>query len=898
MVISSDRIRAAAAATADPEGASARMIPVLEADPGIAGDPALLARLAHVCGMSRALARALATRPELLATEPDSWRESVPLSMRAMLVAVLGDEMNGLDVAETTRRLSGQIDILVTDRLVEARRHVSERHPAVTDLRLALVAMGKWGAGEINYYSDLDMIFVHEAPPGEENEARTVAFALVGRLIADLSTTTVEGTAFKVDLDLRPEGAIGPLSRSLDSYRSYYERWGEPWELQALLKARPVAGDPDLGVRFRGMADEVVWERGLDAEALRSIRVLKARAEEEASPRDIKRSAGGIRDIEFAVQLLQLVHGRLDPDLRVLPTLEAIAVLGEHGYIEETEAARLSDAYRFLRNLEHRVQIWDLTQTHLVPDAHADKERIGRSLGLGTDPGVELDRRLAVVRREVRDLHERLYFRPILDSLAGSTTARLGPAEATIRLEALGFRDVTAATRAFEDMTGGLSRRSRAMQQVLPLILDWLSQTPDPDLGLSQMRVLLANTTDHGALVTLLQGNPVAGERLCRLLGTGRLLGDLIDRIPEFIPRLAEDDPTWDIRDAAGATARLVALLDSRPHPDARVGTIRRFIRRRKLRIAARDVLEEADTETTLEALSDSADAAVAGGLHALGAPSVLGVVAMGKWGGRELSYGSDLDLMYVYPGETERETAGRMATELERVISEPGRHGDGYHLDSELRPEGRRGPLARSVESYRRYYREWAEPWELLALVKARPAAGDPAVLNSFTEVIGPVLWGRVPDQGVLREIRAIKARVEAERIPFGQDPGFHLKLGPGGLSDIEFLTQLLQLRHGSLVPEVRVTPTLPALKALRDAERLDSESHQTLHESYLFLTKVRLRLHLQRGQTTDWFPQHPDQRSSLATSLGYDRQGDLVEEYRRHARRTRRVFEALFYD
>jgi glutamate-ammonia-ligase adenylyltransferase len=270
----------------------------------------------------------------------------------------------------------------------------------------------------------------------------------------------------------------------------------------------------------------------------------------------------------------------------------------------------------------------------------------------------------------------------------------------------------------------------------------------------------------------------------------------------------------------------------------------------------------------------------------------------MGKWGGRELSYGSDLDLMYVYRGETEREVAGKLATDLERVVSEPGRHGDGYELDSELRPEGRRGPLARSLESYRRYYREWAEPWEVLALVKGRPVAGDTGALEAFVEVVEPVLWAQGQDPRFLREIRAIKARIEAERIPFGQDPTDHLKLGPGGISDIEFVTQLLQLRHGAGMTTLRVTGTLPALRALHEGGIVEGGAFESLHEAYLFLTRLRLRLHLQRGQATDWFPTKPEQLSSLAASLGFERQGDLVEQYRRHTRRTRRVFEDLFYN
>jgi glutamate-ammonia-ligase adenylyltransferase len=438
------------------------------------------------------------------------------------------------------------------------------------------------------------------------------------------------------------------------------------------------------------------------------------------------------------------------------------------------------------------------------------------------------------------------------------------------------------------------------MHQSLPLMLDWLSQSPDPDLGLSQLRLLLAHTPDHGALVSLLQSNPVAGERLCLLLGTGKLVGDLIDRIPEFIPRLAHEGRLNEIRDGAAATERLLGLLDSRPDPEARIGTIRRFVRRRTLRIAARDILGGVTPETTLNSLSESADAAIAGALHTLtdGAEPRFAVIAMGKWGGRELSYGSDLDLMYVFGDDGERERSLQLATGMTRVLSEPSRHGDAYALDAELRPEGRKGPMARSLESYRRYYAEWVEPWEILALVKARPVAGHPEVLESFSEMIGDLLWREELPASIEREIRSIKARVESERIPPGEDPDFHLKLGPGGLSDVEFATQLLQLRHGGIHPQLRETGTLRALQRLKEAELISAQDHVALHEAYLFCTRVRLRLHLQKGQVSDSLPTDPAANARLAASLGFDRTSELREQYRRYTRRGRRVFERLFYE
>ena len=759
------RILTAVNASADPDGSLARIVPVLAADSSIVSDHDRLRKVAAITGASRALSKTLATNPRLLngATKADS----VSLRVQGALVKIAGDDLAGrTGMREATGRFSTAIDEIVGEALEAATEHVEKRHPIVDELGFAVIAMGKWGAKELNYYSDVDLVFVHEPVEGHDSESRNGALAIASHLIASLSAPTFDGLALQVDADLRPEGSMGPLTRSLDGYRSYYARWGEAWELQALLKARPAAGDVDLGQRFREMADQIIWAQGLDFDALRSIRLLKAQAEDAASSADLKRSRGGIRDIEFTVQLLQLVHGRFDSDLRVLSTLDAIEALGEHDYIETHEAERLTEGYIFLRNLEHRIQLWDLRQTHQFPSSPEARERIGRSLGFTTDPAGNLVTRLDEVKQDVRDLHERLYFRPILDSLVGLPTARLDPTGAALRLEALGFKDVVvAAATAFEELTAGLTRRSRVMHQALPLMLDWLSQSSDPDLGLSQLRVLLAHSPDHGALVTLLQTNPVAGERLCILLGTGKLLGDLIDRIPEFIPRLADDSQLSDMRDRQDATERLLGLLDSRPDVEAKVGTIRRFVRRRKLRIAARDVLGEAPMEATLGALSDSADAAITGALHILteDEPNGFGVIAMGKWGGHELSYGSDLDLMYVFDDEPTRDRALRVATGLSRVLSEPSRHGEAYDLDADLRPEGRKGPLARSLDGFRRYYADWSEPWELLALVRARPAAGDEDVLDAFTKITEPAIWRDQLTDEMVREIRSIKARVEA---------------------------------------------------------------------------------------------------------------------------------------
>ena len=882
----------------DPSGAWNRLVPIIKADPGVFSDLVAVRRACALAGASRALSTAIASLPGLLTGV--SKDASITLRLRGALVQIAGDDLSGaIDVVEATRRFSDAVDTIAAETLESVRESVAQRHPMAADVPFAIIAMGKWGAQELNYSSDIDLVFVHDNIDENETQSRSAALAIASRLVSSLSAPTFDGPALRVDTDLRPEGAMGPLSRGIDGYAAYYERWADPWELQALIKARPAAGTPALADRFTALATEMIWDRGLEPESLRSIRRIKQEVEDSASPQDIKRYRGGIRDVEFSVQLLQLVHGRHDPNIRQPATLSALNALADGGYIEQSDQELLATGYRFLRNLEHRIQLWDLRQSHEIPSAAADRERIGRALGMGPDPGEMLMSGISEVRATVRDAHERLYFRPILDALVGSSSARLGVDQAGLRLEVLGFRDIRGATRALNDLTEGLNRRSRVMHQMLPLMLDWLSLSPDPDLGLRQLLTVFTHTSDHSTLVTLLQTNPLAGERLCRLLGTGRLLGDLIDRIPEFVPRLADDRLLVDIRNEGDATERLIGLLDSRPDPDAKLGTIRRFARRRKLRIAARDVLGEAPTRMTIASLADSADASIRGALHIAmgGIHDGLAVIAMGKWGGRELSYESDLDLMYVLADDSIREDGLLIAADLGRILSEPSKHGVAYDLDASLRPEGKSGSLARSLEGYRRYYSQWGEPWEMLALIRARPVAGDHEVQSMFAEVAGSFLWQTDVPVEVVRSIRAIKARIEKERIPVREDPDYHLKLGKGSLSDVEFLTQLLQLQHGGDNQELRVPGALEALERLLAAEALTKNEHRALEESYLFCTRVRLRLHLQIGRVTDSLPADPGDLSKLATSLGYDRASELREEYRRVTRRARHVFKTRFY-
>lgn len=872
----------------DSRGAVERLIEVAGAtDLDLLADPELALRIAHLSGASRELMRQLARNPGWLTGEA----EDLLALARSTLIGVAGADLAGeIEVAEGGLRLSNMADDIVGRVLAEEL--------AADCPPLAVMAFGKWGGRELNYWSDVDLTFVFEGGSGEAAAANRVAAAVMRRLAA----RNADGEILRVDADLRPEGTRGPLARSLQAYRSYYERWAEPWEFQALLKVRPAAGDEVVGQKFMDQVSAVLWPETIDPESIRSMRALKARVEAESAPLDLKRAPGGIRDIEFAVQMLQLVHGRFDPELRQTSTLALIDALAEGGYVSAPEAAALAATYMWLRDAEHRIQLWDLKPVHSVPPPGPGRERLARAMGYRDTPDSSaeqaFDHDLVTHRTTVRRIHEELYFRPLLEAFAATPTTGLSRQGAERRLEALGFRYVDRAGRTFEELTAGLSRRSRLMQQMLPLILDWLADSPDPDLGLEQLRLLTLNVPDHAELVTTLHDRPVVGQRLAYLLGSSRLLGEYLDRIPEFVPTLADDDAIATLRPREELEARLRLRVEARPGRPERVGTIRRFARRQRLRVAARDLLEMAGLDQTMTDLTAAADVAAAVATTVAGAGEGFAVIAMGRWGGGELSYGSDLDLMYIYDSPHTAATAMKVVSEIRDILARPAQDGVAWELDANLRPEGRSGPLVRSLQSYLSYYERWAQTWEFQALVKARPVAGDGSLGDAFVSAVGELVWRNPFPAEAATEIRQMKARVEKDRTPAsGEDRDYHLKLGPGGLVDVEFLTQLLQLRHGGADPALRLPSTLGALTTLERAEILEPQQAADLAAAYRFCTHVRNRLYLQTGRPIDALPTDPAAQTRLAVSLGYRRRTELREDYRRLTRRARRVFDDLFY-
>jgi glutamate-ammonia-ligase adenylyltransferase len=764
----------------------------------------------------------------------------------------------------------------------------------------AIVAMGKLGGRELNYASDVDVLFVHDGDPETATHSAR-------RLLTVMGQPGELGIVFRTDADLRPEGAAGSLSRTLDSYLAWYGTWARPWEFQALIKARPVAGDNALGTSFVDATRPFVWPERLDPDTVREVRSMKARAEAELAvrglaDRELKRGRGGIRDIEFAVQLLQLVHGRQDESVRSPTTLDALTALAAGGYVETADTQRLDQAYRFLRTVEHRLQLHDEQQTHTIPDDRVARARLARVLGYRDEPwrsaaeGFDADAREQ--QRAVRSIHERLFFAPLLDALAG--VGPLASDAAADRLTAFGFTDMERTRAAVRELASGLTRRSRLMQELLPVVLGWLSETPDPDLGLLQLRRLAEGAARSASLVTTLRDAPAAAQRACVLLGSSRVVGDALRRQPEFVDQL--DDP-----DALAEKARRELVdevrdtLEWRGDDDQRREGLRRFKRRELLRIATRDVLGLASLEATGRELSALAEACLEGALGSLRPTMPFAVIGLGRLGGGELSYASDIDVMFVYDGEgsTVFERAEELATRLVQEIGATTSEGQTFRVDARLRPEGADGPLARSLGSYAAYYAQWGRTWERQVLTRARVVAGDAALGARFLSLATDVAYGQLFTDDDVREVRRAKARIERERIPPGEDPQFHLKLGRGSLSDVEFTVQLLQLLHGGGRPAVRVTGTVAALRALEDERLVTTDDAAALAESYRLCERTRNALHLLDGRPSDSLPVNAHDLQRLGRRLGYVHRPEatLRDDYRRRTRRARRTVEHLLY-
>lgn len=917
-------------------------------------------RLLGVLGASEALADHLARHPgdwQALATyesadlhpgvaefeaaladaeDPDALR----VGYRRCLLSIAARDVCGTtELAETAAELADLATATLRAALAQARAEAPADDAAC---RLAVIAMGKCGGHELNYVSDVDVIFVGEARDGaEEAEAVRAATRIASRMMRICSDTTAEGTIWPVDPNLRPEGRNGPLVRTLSSHLAYYQRWAKTWEFQALLKARPVAGDKALGEAYLDAVGPLVWQVSERENFVPDVQRMRRRVVENIPAahveRELKLGPGGLRDVEFAVQLLQLVHGRSDATLRSPTTLAALAALAAGGYVGRQDAAALDASYRFLRTMEHRIQLYRLRRTHLMPEDEADQRRLGRSLGFRVEPVSELHRAWRRHATSVKRLHEKLFYRPLLDAVAQLAPGenRLSARAAQQRLEALGYADPAAALRHLEALASGVSRKAAIQRTLLPVLLGWFADSADPDAGLLGFRKVSDALGKTPWYLRLLRDEGVAAENLARVLSAGRLAPDLLLRAPEAVALLGSAQDL-EPRGRQALTQEILSAVGRADGPEAAVAAARGVRRRELFRTAAADIIQAYGTEDTPVpedpapsvdrvggALSDINAATLAGALRAAvraswgeELPTRFTVIGMGRFGGHELGYGSDADVLFVHeprPGVTEEEAANAafaVANEMRRLLQLP-TSDPPLLIDADLRPEGKSGPLVRSLASYAAYYRRWSQVWESQALLRARPVAGDEEMGARFTELIDPLRYPTAgPGEDAVREIRRLKARMEAERMPRGADATTHTKLGRGGLSDVEWTVQLIQLRHAGAVPELRTVRTREALAAARDAGLLAADDARVLDDAWLLATRVRNAAMLVRGRPADTFPSEPRELAAVGRYLGYRGAedtagpeaespgvGEMLDDYRRTTRRARAVMERLFY-
>ena len=905
-------------------------------------------RLLDLLGISIALGDFLIAHPEVLDGLVESENFTEPRdahAVRARVLRAVGADPHAAEPVATvenpldalrriyrieqvdiaTRDISGAIalehvglwladlaDATLDAALAIARSQIPE---GAAPCSLSVIALGKTGARELNYISDVDVIFVAEAPEGvDEAAALKTATQLASGLMRACSATTGEGTIWEVDAGLRPEGKQGALVRTLQSHAEYYQRWAKTWEFQALLKARCAAGDRELGARYEDMAATLVWSAADRPDFVADVQAMRKRVEAHIpaslADRELKLGPGGLRDVEFSVQLLQLVHGRSDVMVRSPNTLTALEGLATWGYVGRGDASTLADAYRFLRDLEHRIQLRRMQRTHTMPTDLHDLRVLARSLGFRADPIAELEEHWKRHAREARRLHEKLFYRPLLNAVArlDAGEARLSIQAAQERLTALGFADPAGALTHLQALTTGVSRRAAIQRTLLPVMLGWFAAAPDPDAGLLGFRQVSDALGATPWYLRLLRDESVVAERMARVLSSSKYATELIVRAPDSVMLFA-DDADLAPRSAEVLAAEVDSIVSRQGDAGSIVNSLRAMRRREVLRLAVSEVLTFADVEAVGQGLSATADSVMQGAVTAVqslidpGATIDFSIIAMGRYGGYELGFGSDADVMFVYRAHegVDEEQAGRtalaLANELRSLLMVPSTDPP-LDIDADLRPEGKQGPLVRSLRSYGAYYERWSSPWESQALLRARHAAGNDNLSEEFFKLVDPL---RYPTGGVqldaLREMRRLKARMESERLPRGVDPTRHVKLGRGGLSDVEWTVQLLQMMHAAHVPELQVTGTIEALDALSAADLIRHEDARDLRHAWDLASSFRNAVVLARGRASDVIPHDLTELNAVAYIVGQDSGADLEQEYLRATRRARRVVERIFY-
>ena len=939
----------------------------------LAAHPGAAHLLARLGGSSQFLADALRRRPVALAwlLEPSTMRvwfaEDFATDLAHSLAAFPGREarMNALrrfkyrhllrigardllgdaDLGVTTEELARLADTCLGEawRMADAEARVrfgAPRDDAGAETGLAVIGMGKLGGQELNYSSDIDLMFVYgaegETAGGREGRlSNGEYFGRVGREIIEIiESVTDEGNIFRVDMRLRPEGRVGAIALSLEGYRAYHRERAAPWERQALLKARVSAGDERVGAQFMDLARGVVYRQGLDERVVPAIRGMKREIDRELTRRgdgdgrasNVKLGRGGIREVEFIVQALQLLYGGDDSWLRERNSLKALFRLTERGYLAPELGRTLSHALVHLRTVEHRLQLLHELQTHTLPSEPVALGLMARRLGIGGRP--------AAAARTFRTRH-----RAITNAVHHAFTAffaerpaprRHGPKlPSLVSLGATGFADPERARQNLRLILEGrplvpyAGALRAALERLYPVLLDALWKSPDPDEALNQFERFLSAAGPRAGYVELLADNPQLLDGLVRLCAGGDLLTQLLIAQPELLASLADPSALSRRRTRASVRAALALVWAPETEPGERRDRLRQIKQAEELTIVWRYLLGVTSIERYAREMTLLAEVTLeAGWGMALGAqierrgvpraadgrfvPAVI--VGVGKLGGRELTTGSDLDLFVVFddPGPGEGTTDGADPVDVHTFYSDAverlaGALGDitaagtAFAVDLRLRPGSKGSGFAASLDALGRYYEDHGDLWERQTLTRARLVLGDRRLGRRVRVTLRRLVYGAPLPERALKEIGEVRTRMEVE---LGKEtPGrWHVKLGRGGLVDVEFLAQALQLVHGAEHPDVRRTSTPAALAGLARVGALAPATATALAAHYRFLRRVSTALRLLGARPTDTVELAGPMPSRVATSLGLASRDAFLAAYRERTAAVRAAYREVF--
>ncbi|MEY4039735.1 MAG: hypothetical protein RLZZ52_603 [Actinomycetota bacterium] len=701
------------------------------------------------------------------ATGGDGARDALRIHYRELLLRIALWDLSHSEPMEQIEAVTGALSDIAGGALeaglaiarTEVAENFSREDVALVDL--AIIGMGKCGARELNYLSDVDVIFVAQSRDEEQlstDKALTIATRLAQHTSRAIYEVSKEPGLWEVDANLRPEGKDGALVRTLDSHLAYYDRWAKDWEFQALLKARPLAGSRELGERYVAGVAPKVWSSASRANFVEQVQRMRERVTENIPGDDvefqIKLGPGGLRDIEFTVQLLQLVHGLVDDTVHTRGTLESLERLSDGGYVGRDEAQRFAENYRFLRLLEHRMQLRDLSRTHLMPRDEAGQRILARATGLWANAS-EVVSHWQQTKLDVRELHERLFYRPLLAAVAKlpEETHQLTNDQAQARLAAIGFRDPKGALIHIAALTTGVSRRAAIQRTLLPVMLQWFSEGANPDHGLLTFRLLSEQLGESPWFLRMLRDSAGAAQRLTKVLSGSKYVSDLMELIPESAAWFDGDEELLPTESDVLQSEVLAILARHHNDDDAARKAVRAMRRREVLRLAIGGILSVVDISQISQGLSDVTTAALSGYLgialrEAEDNPE-FAIIALGRFGGEELGFDSDADIVYAYratkacEGEAAQKRAERIVLRIKELAED---HRLPFEIDTDLRPEGKNGAIARSLDSYRAYYARWSLLWEAQALLRARPACGSEELLNDMMDLINEVRYPALP--------------------------------------------------------------------------------------------------------------------------------------------------------